>query len=146
MKNYEKPIVMINEDMAEGVYAASGDCYTFTADIMQGPDRPAYYDNYVIQINGTHNATDGHHSGVRTVKIVFNQDVTYLSSNAESCTGSGSKTLYLTYTQYNGSYHNNEGGNIGLGNLNVDSAHGLAITGVTCTYCNESCEGYGHTW
>ena len=35
MKNYEKPVVMINEELAEGVYAASGvtyydDCYTVT--------------------------------------------------------------------------------------------------------------------
>jgi len=25
MKNYEKPVVMVNEELAEGVYAASGD-------------------------------------------------------------------------------------------------------------------------
>lgn len=28
MKNYERPIVIINEDLAEGVYAASGDCWS----------------------------------------------------------------------------------------------------------------------
>jgi len=30
MKNYEKPVVMVNEGLAEGVYAASGDCWTIS--------------------------------------------------------------------------------------------------------------------
>ena len=31
MKNYERPVVLLNEELAEGVYAGSGDCYTFNS-------------------------------------------------------------------------------------------------------------------
>ena len=35
---YEKPIVVVNEDLAEGVYTASGDCYNVSAVIVQTPE------------------------------------------------------------------------------------------------------------
>lgn len=145
MKNYKKPIVMINEDMAEGVYAASGNCYTCTANITQTPDVGRDY--YVIQINASHNALDNHHSSSRTVVIQFNSPVTYLKSNAASVSGSGSSTLYLTFTDgTNGSYHNNASDSIGLGQLEVSAAEGLAIleNGVYCSYCNMDCTYEGH--
>ena len=45
MKDYVKPVVLVNEELAEGVYAASGsDCYTVTTNIHQRPEtgtRPA---------------------------------------------------------------------------------------------------------
>lgn len=139
MKNYEKPVVLVNEELAEGVYAGSGDCYTFTAKIVQKPENGR--DTYIIQIDGVHAATDDHHSDSRTVKISFNQNVTYVSSGADTMTGSGSNTLYLTYIQPNGDYHNNGGPeNIGLGNLTVQAGAGLEITGICCTYCSHKCD------
>ena len=137
MKKYEKPVVMINEESAEGVYAASGDCYTVTANIVQWPELGKDY--YTIQMDGIHAATDGHHSSERVVKVVFNQIVTYKDSNAASVSGSGSNTLYLTYQQGNGSYHNNAEDTLGLGNLEVISDAGLSISNVSCTYCSRSC-------
>ncbi len=139
MKNYERPIVMINEDLAEGVYAASGDCYTVTAHITQGPGLAAVLEYYVIQLDGVHDAKDGHHSSTRVIRVVFNKNVTYRSSNAESVSGSGSNVLDLTYVQGNGSYHNNASDTLGLGNLSVDAEVGLAIESVSCTYCSRSC-------
>lgn len=139
MKNYERPVVMINEDLAEGVYAASGDCYTVTAQIQQGPGLEKHLEYYVIQLDGIHAAQDGHHSSERVIRVVFNQNVTYKNSNAASVAGSGSNVLDLTYIQGNGSYHNNADDTLGLGNLEVNSEVGLAITSVSCTYCSRSC-------
>ncbi len=137
MKKYERPVVLVNEELAEGVYAASGDCYTVSAVIVQIPELGK--DSYTIQMDGVHAAQDGHHSSERVIKVVFNQVVTYVSSAAANVSGSGSNTLYLTYVQGNGSYHNNAEDTLGLGNLEVISEVGLAINSVSCTYCSRSC-------
>lgn len=137
MKKYEKPVVMINDELAEGVYAASGDCYSFWANITQTPEEGR--GTYAIQINGKHEAADGHHSSERTVQITFNQPVTHEKSNASSLSGDGSNVLTLHFTNESGNYHNNGVDNIGLGQLYVSSDAGLAIIGVTCVYCNRDC-------
>lgn len=146
MKNYVKPIVIANDELSEGIYTGSGTCYTFNARIVQKPDGGVDY--YTIQIDGQHAATDGHHSTERTVVITFTQPVTYLQSNAISQLGSGTNTLTLTFKDgYNGSYHNNAGDNIGLGQLTVKTDGtdtGLAITSIYCSYCNNECGQ--HTW
>ena len=142
MKNYEKPVVVANEELAEGVYAGSGDCYTFTGKVVQSPAEGMDY--YVVQIDGYHHAEDGHHSNNRTVQVKFNQSVTYVASMAKSCMGTGSDTLILEYEGTNGSYHNNSGWPtpeyMGLGDLKVKSAAGLKVEKVTCTYCAHSCD------
>ena len=53
MKNYEKPIVLMNDEVSEGVYAASGasagdDCYTAWAEILQTPETGR--ENYCIKL------------------------------------------------------------------------------------------------
>lgn len=138
MKNYEKPMVLMNEELAEGVYAGSGDCYTFTIEPKQAPELGR--NNYKFQINGRHDAADEHHSTMRYVTIEFNQPVTYVSSLAASQDGSGTSVLTLHYYRENGSYHNNAHENIGLGDLVVTSEEGLAVMKIYCSYCDHSCE------
>lgn len=133
MMKYEKPIVLENEELAEGVYAGSGNCYTVTARMTQTPQQGR--GNYVIQFDAHHDAVDGHHSSMQRVEVSFNQNVEYVSSNAQNVSGSGTSRLTFEY----GNYHNNGVDNIGLGNMTVTADAGLAITGVKCTYCNEDC-------
>lgn len=140
-KQYIAPIVYDNDDLFEGVYMASGSiplsCYSFSANIVQRPEMGR--DWYVIQINGVHNAT--HHSTERIVGIVFNQNVTYKSSNASKVNGDGTSVLMLTFTDgINGAYHNNGVDNIGLGELCVHSDEGLTILSTNSIYCNEDCD------
>lgn len=127
---YEKPIVVVNEDLAEGVYAASGDCYSVSAVIVQTPELGN--DTYCIQMDATHNAS--HHSGQQIMKIVFNQPVEHIKSGAVFVSGSGSNTLVLTYD-----YHANNSEFMGLGHLYVKSADALGIINANCTHCNEDC-------
>ena len=47
--------------------------------------------------------------------------------------GDGTNSINISY-----SYHNNAGDNIGLGDVNVSAADGLAITGVVLS-CNHEC-------
>lgn len=137
MEKYVKPMCLANEDLAEGVYAASGDCYTFSARIVQTPELGN--EVYTLQIDGVHNAD--HHSTARTVVITFNYPVEYVSSLAESYEGSGTNQLRLLYTaKSGGNYHNNFNENIGLGELKVKAQSGLIVTGTFSDYCNETCE------
>ena len=60
MRNYMKPVVIVNSEVSEGVYAASGsadECYTVTAYIHQRPQMGR--GDYRIQVNGRHEAADG---------------------------------------------------------------------------------------
>ena len=139
MKDYVKPIVLANEELAEGVYAASGDagnggdCYTVTAYIHQTPELGR--EDYRIQVNGVHAAV-GHHSTGQELILYFNQPVNYQFCNGAEATlvsGDGTSELRLAY-----SYHNNENDNIGLGDVVVTSGDGLAVSGAVLK-CNYTC-------
>lgn len=131
MKDYVKPVVLVNEELAEGVYAASGsDCYTVTANIHQRPETGR--GDYRIQVDATHAAADSHHSGKQVLILSFNQAVEYSSSNGKLVSGSGT-CISIEYE-----YHSNANGNIGLGDVVVKSDAGLAVTGAILT-CNHDC-------
>ena len=89
--------------------------------------------DYRIQVNGRHEAADGHHSGQQVLTMNFNQPVTYVSSNGTLSAGDGTSTIDITYT-----YHNNGNDNIGLGEVIVQSEQGLEVTGSTLS-CNHDC-------
>lgn len=120
---YEKPMVISSEDMAEGVFMASGACYTASANIHQTPETGR--GDYRIQVNGHHDAADGHHCAHQVLTISFNQPVSYSSSNGQLRSGDGSTTLVIDYA-----YHQNAIDNIGLGDVVVTADPGLAVTGV----------------
>lgn len=128
MSNYVKPVVSLDEGMAEGVYAASGTdsagCYDATAYIHQTPQTGR--GDYRIQVNGKHNAD--HTKEAQVLTISFNQNVTYVSGGAGLISGNGTTTLKVKL-----SYHQNPTDNIGFGDLVVTSDTGLAITGVSIT-------------
>ena len=139
MNNYVKPVVLANEELAEGVYASSGssssmdgNCYTTTAYIHQKPE-PGRED-YRIQVNGVHAAGDNHHSTEQILTLTFNQAVTYVSSNGRCIGGDGTNEIYIQYE-----YHNNAYDNIGLGDVVVKSGDGLGDP-VASLSCNFVCE------
>lgn len=123
MSNYSKPVISIDNGMAEGVYAASG-CYTASAYIHQTPETGR--ETYVIQVNGKHNAD--HSNDAQLLTISFNQNVTYVKSQGTLQSGDGTPTLKIAY-----SYHQNQVESLGLGDLEVSSGSGLAITSVSIT-------------
>ena len=123
MVKYSKPMVIVDQGLAEGVYAASGTgCYTVTAKIHQTPQTGR--GDYRIQVNGQHNADHTKESQVLTIS--FNQNVTYVSGGAGLISGDGTPTLTIRL-----SYHQNPTDNIGFGDLVVTSDAGLSITGVS---------------
>lgn len=126
MSNYVKPIVLAVDDLAEGVYASSGDtsCYTAQAYIHQSPE--VGRGDYRIQVNGQHMAN--HTKETQWLIISFNQAVVYKSSNGVLESGNGTSTLCIRFN-----YHQNPNDNIGLGDLVVESEAGLSIISVRIT-------------
>ena len=125
MKQYAKPVVTVDNGLAEGVYAASGaGCYDANAYIHQTPQTGR--GDYRIQVNGKHSSD--HTREVQVLTISFNQNVTYVSGGAGLMDGNGTSTLKIKL-----SYHQNPNDNIGFGDLVVTSDAGLAITGVSIT-------------
>lgn len=134
MRNYERPVILANSELAEGVYAASGEsCYTASAVITQKPETGRQ--NYCIHMEGQHHA-DNHCNQWQQAVISFNQSVTYVSSQG---TLVGSATGTTLTIQYN--YHQNANTNIGLSDLYVESADGLAITNFYITDDGHTFEG-----
>ena len=135
MNNYKKPVVLMNEEMAEGVYAASGDvanggglakadCWEITAYIDQTPETGR--DSYTIQTNGTHLNPDRHRSGI-IITYVFNQEVTFQSVGRGNLYGSATGTSISIEIDI-GTYNSNEG--LGACALYVTSASGLVLEAV----------------
>ncbi len=99
MKKYEKPIVMINDDLAEGVYAASGtgpmgtsDCWTYNIYPVQEWDGA----NKVFEMALTHHTGLEHISGATTISVTFNTALT--SANSEFSYSYAGNTITVTRT------------------------------------------------
>lgn len=139
---YKKPVVLLNDDLAEGVFAASGssyldpECYTVTHKNHQVPE--AGRGDYRFQVDAVHKAADNHHSTEQILTIFFNQpNVQYVSSNGTLLSCNGSSVVI----KYN--YHNNGTDNIGLGDIVVTADPGVAIIDMALS-CNHACGQ--HTW
>ena len=126
------PMIQAVDDLAEGVYMASGDdmtgqsdgCYTAEAYIHQTPQTGR--GDYRIQVNGKHNAD--HTKETQWLHISFNIPVKYSSSQGTLESGDGTTTLVIRYK-----YHQNPTDNIGLGDLYVTADQGLAVNHVSIT-------------
>ena len=143
MNNYKKPIVLLNEELSEGIYAASGDCYTCSGKVVQKPATGML--NYVVQFDAKHGPGADHHSTGQVLTITFNKAVNFIECYGNGATylsGSGTTTLKISYT-----YHNNATDNIGLGDLKVmtvdGSWDGLEVVS-TVLECNYECDQHSH--
>lgn len=121
---YRKPEIMKTQNLTEGVFLASGACYTASAYIHQTPQTGR--GDYRIQVNGKHAAD--HTKDTQWLHISFNLPVTYSSSNGTLVSGDGTTTLVIQYK-----YHQNPSDNIGLGDLVVTADQGLQVTAVSIT-------------
>ncbi len=116
MAKYEKPMVIANDELAEGVFAASG-CYTVTASRHQAPQTGRV--NVRFQVNAHHDAS--HSCDVQYLTLNFTKPVQFISTDAQgaelvspSSKDSTSNTIVLKLT-----YHNNKTDNIGIGDVTV---------------------------
>ena len=120
MKKYEKPIVMINEDLAEGVYAASG-CYSIGIAGHQAPEVGRL--THKFQFDADHIST--HMGSAQLLIVTFDRDVTFVGSGGTYVSGTGTNEITISYA-----YTQNPTDDIGLGDLEVSVADNgdLSIT------------------
>lgn len=146
MKNYERPFIVVNEELAEGVYAASGavaggsttggtssstNCFGFSPNLQGSSDSYYYIDMQITHL--TANGSDPHASTGLIITFNFNQPVKY--AGAQSCSpasvsGDGTSTITIQINtnvdaQFWGGY---------LGQVKFESEAGLSLTGysVSC--------------
>lgn len=125
MIKYNKPVIIQNDELAEGIYTASGSsCYSASAYIYQSPEDGR--GDYRIQVSGVHQAS--HTNNEQLLHISFNNAVHYKNSSGILVSGNGTNILTIKYY-----YWQNQNDNIGFGDLVVESDAGLAITDVRIT-------------
>lgn len=106
---YKKPLVLANEELAEGVYAASGsvagDCWTLSYTEPQKWNGQAH----IYEIKAVHTKAVAHMSESLKVEAVFDKTVTNAwceNSYSETVEGVGSNTLIVTRNHHaNGEYN-----------------------------------------
>lgn len=103
MKNYEKPVVLANEELAEGVYAASGgigeaECWT----ISVRSDQDWNGSHHVFEVTIVHPDTVQHISTESTSVITFNHVLTdAYTESGFSATFSGSTVTVVRVSHAN---------------------------------------------
>ncbi len=129
MKKYEKPVVLVNEDLAEGVYAASGsECYKVVITGHQYPEGERL--NHIFQFDGEHMADqmDGHGGSAQVLVVTFDKPVNYVSSSGAYQSGDGTTEIRVSY-----GYTQNPKDKIGLGDLVVTVVGNAADTALEVT-------------
>lgn len=132
MTDYEKPAVLANEDVAEGVYAASGtevtnDCWT--VDVTQDQSDAGGYSTY--RVAARHTPAVVHISTKTVVTVVFNGPVTRAEYEGFDVAVSGN-TVTLTRESHANAY--NSGDNFNSLLKIWPAGLGVTSTGISCTH------------
>lgn len=127
MANYEKPMVIANDELAEGVFAASG-CYTVTWNKHQ--DNQEGRTTLRFQLDGIHDAN--HTCSEQYLTLNFTMPVKYVGSNGVLVSPASADTETTTMMiKFN--YWNNGQDHIGMGEITVigDSAADISSASMT---------------
>ena len=122
------------DDMAEGVYMASGaagdgDCFIVKHNRVQNQSPKKYGADYRVHFDAHHQAGDKHKSATQRLTITFNLPVQYVMCDAPGgvlVTGDGTNTLVLDLA-----FDLNHHEDMNFDHLYVNADPGLAVTNVT---------------
>lgn len=135
MKNYVRPIVVINDDLAEGVYANSGDCWSGYVQVENSWTGKGHEFRIMI----THSNNLQHISTYCTVKVYFSGNITEVPE-VTNCTVDeiGSNYVIVTRTSHGNSYKSGDTADFAVTVYTGDRAttEALTVTKVDPTYCN----------
>ncbi|MBP5266573.1 MAG: hypothetical protein J6Z06_07115 [Lachnospiraceae bacterium] len=137
-KTYEKPLVIENEDLAEGVFAASGDagstdCWTVTQVTTQDWNGS----HHVFEIRAIHSSDVLHISS--NVDYVFTLNSTVSDAYSEFTTSFSGNTVSVSRTLLADAYKSGDAVTFKVWVKSLDEAttKGLDITGITYTCKHE---------
>ena len=131
---YKKPVILVNDDLAEGIYADSGsDCWSgylqSTQDYVDG--------NHIFEVRIVHSTAVEHISDAVTLKILFNYPVTGgYAENGWDFSYSGSEVT-VTRTSHANAYKSGDNVTfkiwVGTGNEATTKALSGSISSFKCT-------------
>lgn len=131
---YEKPIVLVNEELAEGVYAASGaesaKCWTVVAPSVQDWNGS----HHVFEVQCVHSDAVEHISSASTVTLTFSNSLTDAYSEF-STTFSGNQVTIVRELHAN-AY---KSGDTMTYKVWVKAADEATTKAITCTGATISC-------
>lgn len=90
MEKYVKPLCLANEDLAEGIYAASGDCMNARVTGRVDPDGTHRFEVYY-----EHRAWNDHCSTGAVIKIRFSAPMYLSDTNQYACSGNGTTEIAI---------------------------------------------------
>lgn len=143
MKNYEKPIVVANDELAEGVYAASGageaDCWTISAKSVQDWNGS----HHVFEVTIDHSDLVQHISTESTSVLTFNHDLT--DAYSEFSTSFSGNTVTVVRTSHANGYLSGDHATFKVWAKASDEAttKALAVTGSSITDTGKSANVQG---
>lgn len=120
MKKYEKPILIVNDDLSEGVYTASG---CLVGRIADESYEGGMGNKYRFAVYYTHE-TKEHTNTAQTVVVKLNAPVNVVDGNAQGFYQSGNGTDTLTFVR--NSSMNASGADQGMFNVVVQPVSGEA--------------------
>lgn len=141
MNAYEKPVVMVNDDLAEGVYAASGaTCWSITGSSVQDWNGSAH----IFEFHATHSTSVQHISNGFTAKITFNYNIASVNNQQGSATPSGN-VVTATVPTFGNAYNSGDGKEFKLEVSTGDESTTklLSITGMEIYDCDWSANVQG---
>ena len=144
MKNYVKPIVLLNDELAEGVYAASGagettsDCWT--VDVYRDQSDAGGYSTF--RVSATHSTDVVHISTKTVVTVVFSDTVTSAQYEGFNVSVSGN-TVTLTRESHANAYNSGDNFNSLLKIWSPTySTIEVVSAGISCTHAVNVQGGY----
>lgn len=132
MNNYEKPVVMVNEGISEGVFAASGDAECWTVNPASVQDWNGSH--HVFEIRCAHSTAVEHISSATTVTLHFSAPIKDAFSEFD-CKFSGS-TVTVTRELHANAYKS--GDNMTY-KVWVQAADEATTKGISCTGASIRC-------
>lgn len=136
MKTYERPIVLVNEELAEGVYAASGagsaDCWTIDPYSVQDWNGS----HHVFEVKIVHSDTVEHISTASTSVLTFNSSVSDAYSEGNCSATYSGNTVTVVRTLHANAY---KSGDVATYKVWVKAADEATTKALTCTGATISC-------
>ncbi len=134
MKNYEKPVIVKNDEMTEGIYLASGDTTSdcWTVDVTKDQSDAGGYSTF--RVNAVHNNAAQHISSKTDVDILFNDTVTKAEFEGFTASVNGS-SVKLTRESHANAYQSGDNFNSLLKIWSPGyKTIGVVSAGITCTH------------
>lgn len=134
MKAYVKPVILVNDELTEGVYAASGaassDCWTVT--VTKDQDDAGGYCTF--RVAAQHSNSAQHISSKTVVTVVFDKVITNAEFEGFEASVSGN-TATLTRESHANAYASGDNFN-SLLKVWADEYKTLGVvsSGITCTH------------